>query len=176
MKLGAIASRCLVDLELATHWWILKYAFPHIQQVCSLVTVHEEPGMLQSMGSLELDTTDRLPFHFSLLCIGEGNGNPLQYPCLENPRGGGAWWAAVQGVAQSQTRLKRLSSSSSNSAWCSRYLICLSLILNLPQPSARGLLLSGSRSNCKQPAPQGLVHSFSHSPCLYSGVSNSPAS
>ena len=117
MKLGAIASRCLVDLELATHWWILKYAFPHIQQVCSLVTVHEEPGRLQSMGSLESDMTDRLPFHFSLLCIGEGNGNPLQYPCLENPRGRGAWWAAVQGVAQSQTRLKRLSSSSSSREW-----------------------------------------------------------
>ena len=117
MKLGAIASRCLVDLELAMHWWILKYAFPHIQQVCSLVTVHEEPGRLQSMGSLESDTTDRLPFHFSLLCIGEGNSNPLQCPCLENPRGGGAWWAAVQGVAQSQTRLKWLSSSSSNVAF-----------------------------------------------------------
>ena len=52
-------------------------------------------------------------FHFSLSCIGEGNGNPLQYSCLENPRDGGAWWAAVYGVAQSRTRLKRLSSSSS---------------------------------------------------------------
>ena len=45
-------------------------------------------------------------FHFSLLYIGEGNGNPLQYSCLENPRDGGAWWAAVYGVTQSQTRLK----------------------------------------------------------------------
>ena len=59
----------------------------------------EEPGRLQSMGSLESDTTERLPFHFSLLCIGEGNGNPLQCSCLENPRGGGACWAAVSGVA-----------------------------------------------------------------------------
>ena len=59
------------------------------------------------------DTTERLHFHFSLSCIGEGNGNPLQCSCLENPRDGGAWWAAVYGVAQSQTRLKRLSSSSS---------------------------------------------------------------
>ena len=74
----------------------------------------EEPGGLQSMGSLESDTTERLPFHFSLSCIGEGNGNPLQCSCLENPRDGGAWWAAVSGVAQSQTRLKRLSSSSSS--------------------------------------------------------------
>ena len=54
-------------------------------------------------------------FHFPLLCIGEGNGNPLQCSCLENPRDGEAWWAAVHGVAQSQTRLKRLSSSSSSS-------------------------------------------------------------
>ena len=52
-------------------------------------------------------------FHFSLLCIGEGNGNPLQCYCLENPRDGGAWWAAIYGVAQSRTRLNRLSSSSS---------------------------------------------------------------
>ena len=56
--------------------------------------------------------SERLHFHFSLSCIGEGNGNPLQYFCLENPRDGGAWWAAVYGVAQSRTRLKRLSSSS----------------------------------------------------------------
>ena len=62
-------------------------------------------------GREESDTTERLPFHFSLSCIGEGNGNPLQCSCLENPRDGGAWWAAVYRVAQSQTRLKRLSSS-----------------------------------------------------------------
>ena len=64
-------------------------------------------------GREESDTTDRLHFHFSLSCIGEGNGNPLQYSCLENPRNRGAWWAAVYGVAQSRTWLKRLSSSSS---------------------------------------------------------------
>jgi len=78
----------------------------------------EEPGRLQSMGSLESDTTERLHFHFSLSCIGEGNGNPLQCSCLENPRDGGAWWAAVYGVAQSRTRLKRLSSSSINIITC----------------------------------------------------------
>ena len=72
----------------------------------------EEPGGLQSMGSLESDTTEQLDFHFSLSCIEEGNGNPLQCSCLENPRDWEAWWAAVSGVAQSQTqRLKRLSSS-----------------------------------------------------------------
>ena len=64
-------------------------------------------------GHEESDMTERLHFHFSLSCIGEGNGNPLQCSCLENPRDGGAWWAAVYGVAQSWTRLKRLSSSSS---------------------------------------------------------------
>ena len=64
-------------------------------------------------GRWESDTTEQLHFHFSLSCIGEGNGSPLQCSCLENLRDGGAWWAAVHGVAQSQTRLKRLSSSSS---------------------------------------------------------------
>ena len=62
----------------------------------------------------ESDTTEWLHFPFSLSCIGEGNGNPLQCSCLEDPRDGGAWWAAVYGVAQSWTRLKWLSSSSSN--------------------------------------------------------------
>ena len=63
-------------------------------------------------GRSESDTTERLHFHFSLSCIGEGNGNPLQCSCLENPRDRGDWWAAISGVAQSRTRLKRLSSSS----------------------------------------------------------------
>ena len=65
-------------------------------------------------GREESDTTERLHFHFSLSCIGEGNGNPLQCSCLKNPRDGGAWWAAINGVAQSQTQLKRCSSSSSS--------------------------------------------------------------
>ena len=60
------------------------------------------------------DTTEWLHFHFSFSCIGEGNGNPLQCSCLENPRDGGAWWADVCGVAQSRTRLKWLSDSDSN--------------------------------------------------------------
>ena len=58
-----------------------------------------------------MDTTERLHFHFSLSCNGEGNGNPLQCSCLENPMDGGAWWAAIYGVAQSWIRLKRLSST-----------------------------------------------------------------
>ena len=75
---------------------------------------HSPPGREES------DTTERLHFHFSLSCIGEGNGNLLQCSSLENPRDEGAWWAAVSGVAQSRTRLKRLSSSSSN---CTHLLI-----------------------------------------------------
>ena len=65
-------------------------------------------------GREESDTTERLHVHFSLSCFGEGNGNPLQCSCLENPRDGGAWRAAVYGVAQSQTQLRQLSSSSSS--------------------------------------------------------------
>ena len=80
------------------------------------------PGKSHGRRSLEgcspwgrsgLDTTERLHFHFSLSCIGEGNGNPLQCSCLENPRDRGAGWAAVSGVTQSQIRRKRLRSSSS---------------------------------------------------------------
>ena len=79
------------------------------------------PGESQGQESLlgyrlwvctESDKTEWLHFHCSLSCIGEGNGNPLQGSCLENPRDGGAWWAAIYGVTQSRTRLKRLSSSS----------------------------------------------------------------
>ena len=83
---------------------------PHSSTLAWKIPWAEEPGRLQSMGSLRVDTTERLHFHFSLSHIGEGNGNPLQCSCLENPRDGGAWWAAVYGVAQSRTRLKRLSS------------------------------------------------------------------
>ena len=86
---------------------------PHSSTLAWKIPWTEEPGRLQSMGSLESDTTERLPFHFSLSCTGEGDGNPLQCSCLENPRDRAAWWAAVYGVTQSRTRLKRLSSSSS---------------------------------------------------------------
>ena len=71
----------------------------------------EEPGKgCSSWGREESDMTEQLHFHFSLSCIGEGNGNPLQHSCLENPRDGEAWWAAVYGVTHSRTLLKRLSS------------------------------------------------------------------
>ena len=89
---------------------------PHSNTLAWKIPWMEEPGGLQFMGSEESDTTEQLPFLSSLSCIGEGNGNPLQCSCLENPRDGGAWWASVYGVAQSRTRLKRLSSSKTSLA------------------------------------------------------------
>ena len=86
---------------------------PHSSTFAWKIPWTKEPGRLQSMGSLESDRTERLHFHVLLSCIGEGNDHPLQCSCLENPRDGGAWWAAVYGVAQSWTRLKQLSSSNS---------------------------------------------------------------
>ena len=87
-----------------------KAMAPHSSTLAWKIPWMEGPGGLQSMGSLR-GMTERLHFHFSLACIGAGNGNPLQCSCLENPRDGGAWWAAVYGIAQSWTRQKRLSSS-----------------------------------------------------------------
>ena len=112
-------------------------------------------------GHEESDTTERLHFHFSLSCIGKGNGNPLQCSCLENPRDGGAWWAAVYGVAQSWTRLKWLSSSSTsvNSIlhchllWIlmhyTAFLISLHFFLNgFTLISSHLILFSSLSSNC----------------------------
>ena len=90
---------------------------PHSSTLAWKIPRMEEPGRLQSMGSLRVDTTEWLHFHFSLSCIGEGNGNPLQCSCLENPRDGWASWASVYGAAQSQTRLKWLSSSKLSCVW-----------------------------------------------------------
>ena len=81
-------------------------------------------------GRLESDMSERLHFYFSLSCTGEGNGNPIQCSCLENPRDRGAWWAAIYGVAQSRTRLKRLSSSSSSRGKLTEY-----LVINQDSPS-----------------------------------------
>ena len=98
-----------------------KAMAPHSNTLAWKIPWTEEPGGLQSMGSLRVSMTERLHFHFPLSCIGEGNGNPLQCSCLENPRDGGAWWAAVYGVTQSRTQLKRLSSSSSSPwSWLGR--------------------------------------------------------
>ena len=86
---------------------------PHSSTLAWKIPWTEEPGGLQSMGS---ETTEQHHFHFSLSCIGEGNGNPLQCSGLENPRDRGAWWASISGVAQCRTWLKQLSSSSSSSS------------------------------------------------------------
>ena len=88
-----------MEKALATHSSTLAWKIPWT----------EEPGGLQSMGSLRVGND--WATSLSLSCIGEGNGNPCQCSCLENPRDGGAWWAVVSGVAQRQTRLKWLSSS-----------------------------------------------------------------
>ena len=85
---------------------------PHSNTLAWKIPWTEEPGRLQSVESLRVGHD----WATSLSCTGEGNGNPLQCSRLENPRDGGAWWAAVYGVAQSRTRLKRLSSSSSSSS------------------------------------------------------------
>ena len=126
-------------------------------------------------GLKELDTTERLHFHFSLSCFGEGNVKPLQCSCLENPRDGGAWWAAVYGVAQSRTRLKRLSSSSSSSIYCqiqdekiSLYEFCAKFKYLLVQfssvtqscPTLRPHESQHARLPCPSPTPG--VHSDSH--------------
>ena len=86
-----------------------KAIAPHSSTLAWRIPWMEEPGGLQSMGWLE-----RLHFLFSLSCIGEGNDNPLQCSCMEHPRDRGAWWAAISGVTQSWTLLKRLNSSSSS--------------------------------------------------------------
>ena len=82
-------------------------------------------------GRTESYMTERLHFHFSLSCIGEGNGNPLQCSCLENPRDKGAWWAAVYGVAQSRIRLKRLSSSNIPSCVCTTTSLSIHLSVDI---------------------------------------------
>ena len=74
---------------------------PHSSTLAWKIPWMEEPGRLQSMGSRRV----RHHFHFSLSCIGEGNGSLLQCSCLENPKDRGAWWAAIYGIAQSWTRL-----------------------------------------------------------------------
>ena len=89
-----------------------KATAPHSSTLAWKIPWMEEPVGYSPWGRWESDMTERLHFHFSLLCIGEGNGDPLQCSCLENPRDRGAWWAAVYGVTQSWTRLKWLSSSS----------------------------------------------------------------
>ena len=102
-------------------------------------------------GLKESDMTERLHFHFSLSRTGEGNGNPLQYACLENPRDGGAWWAAVYGVTQSQTQLMRLSSSSSSMF---HHIHCLN-DMTVPPYTRLGIDVLVSIPTRPAPAPSG---------------------
>ena len=108
-------------------WSIFAYAYVPLWRRQWHPTPVLLPGKSQGRRSLvgcspwgheESDMTERLPFYFSLSYIGEGNGNPPQCSCLENPRDGGAWWAAIYAVAQSRIRLKQLSSSSSMYRLC----------------------------------------------------------
>ena len=122
----------LHSTELQSQTWLIS-SFPEDHWLAigsgGLMATHSStlawkmPGISHGWRSLvgcspwsweELDTTEWLYFHFSLSCTREGNGNPLQCSCLENPRDGETWWAPVYGVAQSQTWLKRRSSSSSS--------------------------------------------------------------
>ena len=103
-------SASLSVLIRSLHAHMEKAMAPHSSTLAWKIPWTEEPGRLQSMGSRRVGHDRATSFHFSLSCIGEGNGNQLQCSCLENPRDGGTWWAAVYGVAQSRTRLKWLSS------------------------------------------------------------------
>ena len=117
-----------------------------------------------------MDTTERLNFHFSLSCIGEGNGNPLQYSCLENPRDGGAWWAAIYGVAQSRTRLKRLSSSSSSSSSSIEFLLRKQQSKTLRPAPVAGFSLTHLAGHCTPPScsPPHWAYRCSSCPHVYS--------
>ena len=104
-------ERCPLSCDsFVTPWTVAseKAMAPHSSTLAWKIPWMKEPGRLKSIESWRVGHD----WAASLSCIGEGNGNPLQCSCLENPRDGGAWWAAVSGVSQSQTRLKRLSSSS----------------------------------------------------------------
>jgi len=100
-----------------------KAMAPHSSTLAWKIPWTEEPGRLQSMGLRRVGHDWETSL--SLSCNEEGNGNPLQCSCLENPRDGGPWWAAICGVAQSQTQLKRLSSSSSSSSDVEHLFLCL---------------------------------------------------
>ena len=127
---------------------------------------HEQRSLVgcSPWGHKESDTTERLHFHFSLSCIGEGNGNPLQCFCLENPRDSGAWWAAVYGVTQSWTQLNRLSSSSSSLSQGRRGRFCW--LRRLKAPTFIRTYLSVLRISC---SCQALILS-AHCPTPFMGI------
>ena len=101
-----VGSHCLCPIVHIYCVQMEKAMAPHSSTLAWKIPYMEEPGQLSPRGREESDTTEQLHFLFSLSCTGEGNGNPLQCSCLENPRDSRAWWAAVYEVAQSRTRLK----------------------------------------------------------------------
>ena len=117
--------------------WMPGSRAPHSSTLAWKIPWTEEPGRLQPMGSLGV----RHDWETSLSCIGEGNGNPLQCSCLENPRDGGAWWGAVHGVAESWTRLKWLSSSRDKCKWTSQYISQASNFKNTQCVNIQSVLL-----------------------------------
>ena len=132
-------------------------------------------------GRWESDTTEWLHFHFSLTCMGEGNGCPLQCSCLENPRDGGAWWAAVYGIAQSRTRLKWLSSSSSSTDekqslskmtvtfFCRKKKLVLKFMCNYKRPEIAKTILKKKIGRFHYPvsvSTQPMYHGNSNQDCV----------
>ena len=120
-----VAQSCptLCDpMDFAAHWAPLRRRWWHPTLVLLPGKSHGRRSLVgcSPWDHKKLEMTEWLHFHFSFSCIGEGNVNPLQCSCLENPRDRGAWWAAVYGIAQSRTRLKRLNSSSSSRLLCPR--------------------------------------------------------
>ena len=131
MQIKCSSKASLRWVSMLTSYQNQHYNFPDTAGTPNIIYIHQRrqwhptpvllPGKSHGRRSLEgcspwgcwgSDMTEQLHFHFSLSCIGEGNGNPLQCSCLENPRDGGVWWAAIYGVTQSQTQLKWLTSSS----------------------------------------------------------------
>ena len=119
---------------------------PHSSTLAWKIPRTEETGRLQSMGSKRVG--HNWVTSLSLSCIGEGNSSPLQCSCLENPRDVGAWWAAVCGVAQSQTRLKRLSSSSSIYVYCAYFIRFILRQFHFWGANVNGIMILTSNYSC----------------------------
>ena len=128
----------------------------HCSTLASKIPQTEEPGRLQSMGLRRVGHYWATSLSFSLSCIGEGNGSSLQCSCLENPRDGGAWWAAICGVTQSRTRLKRLSNNNN--------------ILTLTSELLRWL--SGKESTCNSGDARDLIPEVRKIPRVGNGNSS----
>jgi len=141
---------------------------PHSNTLTWKIPWTEELGRLQSMGSLRVRHDWATSLSLSLSYIGEGNGNPLQCSCLENPRDEGAWWAAIYGIAQSQTRLKRLSSTAQSRGLgpdqVHFQLNCMILNQRLPWPQKLAMKTMWDKAGSLQ--VQSMARPLHHSPTL----------